>query len=366
MKKYAFNEITTMQYIFFINGAQVGVGVLSLPSDLAKTAGTDGWISVILGWLLSMAISLIIIQVMKSYPEGTLIDLLSFHFGKWAGKAGALLSAAYFGLGAITVAYSTFGILKSWILPETPVYMLMLLFMLPGYLLASHGLRILARYTELMFFLMLPLLFFFLFPLKDSHWVYLSPTLKEGWKNIFLAVKTTFFSFVGFETAVMLYPFLTKKQYASVGIVVANTISLLFYLVPTLVCFVLFSPDEITSAAWPTLTMFRVVEFSYLERFDIVYLTIYLFVISTTVIPYMFFSVFSLSQLFGKQDHRPFLGVSVLAVLFVSVFFVPSYLQIKRMGEFWNKAAMAYAIVLPLCLWIYVQFRAWIGGRRTS
>ncbi|MFD0693321.1 endospore germination permease [Paenibacillus sp. GCM10027628] len=366
MKKYAFNEITTMQYIFLINGSQVGIGVLSLPSDLAKIAGTDGWISILFGWLLSIAISLIIIQVMKSYPEGTLIDLLSFHFGKWAGKAGALLSAVYFAIGSLTVTYTAFGILKAWILPETPMYMLMLLFMIPGYLLASHGLRIMARYTELMFFLMLLLLLFFLFPLKDSHLVYLSPVLKEGWMDIFLAVKTTFLSFLGFENALMLYPFLTKKQYASVGIVVANTLSLLFFLVPTVVSYVLFSPDEITKITWPTLTMFRVVEFSYLERFDIVFLTIYLFVLSTTAIPYAFFSVFSLSQLFGKQDHRPFLNVAVLAVLAFSVFFVPSYVQVQKMGKLWNNTGMAYAIGLPLCLWVYLRFRKLIRGERMT
>ena len=41
MKKYAYNEITLMQYIFLINGTQVGTGVLALPRVLAEKAGKE-------------------------------------------------------------------------------------------------------------------------------------------------------------------------------------------------------------------------------------------------------------------------------------------------------------------------------------
>ena len=53
MKKYAYNDITLMQYIVLINGMQVGTGVLSLPRVLAEKAGTDGWIAILIGWIFS-------------------------------------------------------------------------------------------------------------------------------------------------------------------------------------------------------------------------------------------------------------------------------------------------------------------------
>jgi hypothetical protein len=77
MKKYAYNEITTMQYIFLIFTTEIGIGVLPIPTNIVQHVGTDAWISVILAWALVSVSSLVIIQVMKRYPEGTLLDLLS-------------------------------------------------------------------------------------------------------------------------------------------------------------------------------------------------------------------------------------------------------------------------------------------------
>ncbi|MGV3137392.1 GerAB/ArcD/ProY family transporter [Brevibacillus agri] len=86
MKKYAFNELTVFQYIYLIHGAQVGIGVLSMPRELAEVAGTDGWLSILIGWFAAMAVSLVIIGIMKRYPGKTIVDLLPLFLGKWLGK----------------------------------------------------------------------------------------------------------------------------------------------------------------------------------------------------------------------------------------------------------------------------------------
>ncbi|MFU2105189.1 GerAB/ArcD/ProY family transporter, partial [Paenibacillus larvae] len=47
-----------MQFILLIHGIEVGLATLPLPSQLAQYAGTDGWISLILGWFLVTIISI--------------------------------------------------------------------------------------------------------------------------------------------------------------------------------------------------------------------------------------------------------------------------------------------------------------------
>ena len=49
--KYTKNQITLMQYIFLIHGVQVGVGLLTLPRELAEKAG-DGWLDRHHYWLV--------------------------------------------------------------------------------------------------------------------------------------------------------------------------------------------------------------------------------------------------------------------------------------------------------------------------
>lgn len=352
--KYTKNQITFMQYIFLIHGVQVGVGLLTLPRELAEKAGTDGWIAIIIGWFFSTLASLIIIQVMKNYPNGTIIDLLTHYFGKWIGKIAAFIFVLYFAfLGSIVFIREGLFI-QFWVLPQTDLVILLFLLSIPSYLIVRNNITILGRYAELIFFMTIWMLLFYFTPLKEAHWLHLLPLIKEGWKPILTAAKTTIFSFLGFEIAFFLYPFLQNKQKASIGIFIANTITLVVFLIVTIVAFTFYSPDEITEFKEPTINLLKIIEFKFLERLEIVFLSLYIFVISTTVLPLFFATVFSTSQLFGKQDHSKYVGW-LLFLNLVYVFFLPQ--SFDRNTQF-QKGIEPISIILvyafPLCLWIYL------------
>ncbi|KQL46200.1 spore gernimation protein [Brevibacillus choshinensis] len=366
MRKYAFNEITLLQYIFFIHVLQVGLGVLTMPRELAESAGTDGWISILIGWAIANAASLIIIQVMKRHPEATIIEIVTFYFGRWIGGGITVLIALYFIVAAIIVLFSAISLLKVWVLTHTPTYVIVILLMIPTYLILHSNLRVLGRYNELVFYLSLWMPFLLAMTLRESHLIHLLPVLKDGWMKVLLTAKSTVLSFFGFETAFFLYPFLQKKQAASIGIVIANTLSMLVFLFVTLVAFAYFSPDEITLYTWPTLSLLKVIEIRFLERVDIVFLSVYMFMLSTTWIPYMFFALFSTSQLLGKQDHSGPLKVFACLTIVLSFFFDPSFIQLEAMTKMWSKYGLIFAYAFPLCLWMYAWMHDLFHRRRQT
>lgn len=357
--KYSQNQITFMQYIFLIHGVQLGVGLLTLPRELAEKAGTDGWIALIIGWLFSTLASLIIIQVMKNYPDGTIIDLVTHYFGNWFGKIAAFIFVLYFAfLGSIIFVREGLFI-QFWVLPQTDLFILLFLLSIPSYLIVRNNITILGRYAELVFFMTTWMLLFYFSPLKEAHWLHLLPLIKEGWKPILAAAKTTTFSFLGFEIAFFLYPFLQKKQKASIGIVLANTLTLAVYLIVTIVAFVFYSPDEITQYNEPTINLLKIVEFRFLERLEIVFFSLYLFVISTTVLPLFFATVFCTSQLFGKPDHSKYVVWLILFNL-VYVFFLPqSFDRNTQLQKGIEPISLTLGFAFPLCLWGYL----WLYSR---
>ncbi|WP_053362344.1 endospore germination permease [Bacillus sp. FJAT-27251] len=351
-------KITLMQYIFLIHGVQMGVGVLTLPRELAEKAGTDGWIAIIISWLLTTMASLIIIQVMKKHPNGTILDLLNHYFGKAAGKAGAILFAFYFGLLAHVIFIREALFIQAWILPRTKVYVIILLLSIPSYLIVRGHINILGRYAELVFFMTLWTIIIYLFPLKNAEWLHLLPVLKEGWTPILTAAKTALFSFIGFETALFFYPFLQKKEKASMGIIIANSISLLAFLVITIAAFAFYSPDEIAIFNEPTIEMLKVLEFKFIERLEIVLFSFYLFVMSTTVLPFMFLTVFCTSRLAGKQIHRGHLAWLLLIEVVYVVLFPPNLDQNAILQKIAKQYSLITAFALPLCLWGFL----WVQG----
>ncbi|KRE75642.1 GerAB/ArcD/ProY family transporter [Paenibacillus sp. Soil750] len=353
MNKYSFNQISLIQYILIIFETQVGIGLLSLPSDLAKRAGTDGWISIILGWMVSTLLSLVIIRIMKKNPEHTIFELLTTYFGKWVGKGLTVVWILVVVGGASSVMYSTIHIMKIWIVQDSRNVILMILFTIPIYIITKHGIRMIGLFAELVLFITLWLPFLLLFALKDIQWMYLFPIGKVGVYPILSAVKSTIYSFLGFELAFILYPFLKDKKTASKGIVIANSLTMIVYLVTTIVCFIRFSPTEVTDYVYPVLNLLKVIQLPFIERLEIICLSFYLFIIFMTIIPYLYAATLGISQLLGKQDHRN--GLRILLFLWVlsSFFFIPTSSQITQMGQAWGIIGIYCAYVLPIFLWMY-------------
>ena len=62
-------KITLFQYILTISGVQVGFGVLTLPREVAQGANTDGWMSIIIGCVITTLVSLCIVKLWKNIQD---------------------------------------------------------------------------------------------------------------------------------------------------------------------------------------------------------------------------------------------------------------------------------------------------------
>lgn len=364
MKKYGFNEITLMQFVFLNFGMQVSVGLLALPQILAEKAGTDGWIAIIAGAIISITAGLVIVQVMKKHPDGTLPDLLTRYGGKWAGKVGAVLLAFYIIYYGYTGLVRTVLYIKVWLLPQTPVYITLLLLLLPTYVIARSGLRVLGRYAELVFFISCWIPLIYLIPLRDAHWLHLAPLLKEGWKPVFSAINDVILSYTGLGAVFIYYPFLRNKRMASVGIVMSNMLSMLVFLFVTLVCFVYFSPDEIKEFNEPVVNVLKTIEFKFIERVEVLFIAFYLFIFSLAWTPAIYLCVFCTNWLIGKQDHRLHLRLLWLLLAVGSYFFLPTFNQNDMMERYLKKMAVGFEMIVPVCLLVYIWVYERLRRRR--
>ncbi|MGB7999315.1 MAG: endospore germination permease [Anaerobacillus sp.] len=366
MPKYAYNNITLLQFVMLMYGTQSGVGILTLPRDLAKTADTSGWISLFLGWGLAVLASVIIIKLMEKYPEDTLVQLLRRFFGKWIGGGLTILFIGYVALGSFLITVTAIYIISTWILPQTPTYYLLLLFSIPGFYLGRSGIRLIARYSVVVFILTSWMAILFVYPIVNGEVVNLLPILKEGWKPIFQAVPNTTFSFLGIELLFVVYPFLEDKKKAIRGVIMANSLSLLSYLIVTFSSFIYFGPYEILEYIWPTLNLVKPIEFPFLERFEIIFLSLYLFVLSTTGIPFYFMTSFSIAQLIGKKDHQKVLAGLFVLFFAIFLFFTLSIDNLSRLGSIFNKVGVSIAFISPFILLVYGMIYRSIRRRRSG
>lgn len=366
MKKYAFNEITTLQYISLINGMTVSFGFIEIPADLHKKAGTGGLITLLLGTLVTMAASLIVVQMMKRFPDGTILDMLTHRVGKWAGRLAAVVIAAYFLFyGYVGIVYST-RVIKARILQETPAYITLFLLLIPTYVVARNGFRVLGRYAELSIWLSLWIPFVFLLVWKHTNWNYLFPLLERGWLPILKAVPDTFFYFLGFFATTLFYPFLQKKEKAAFAIVTANGLTMLSYLFIMILSFIFFSPEEMKEVNQPSIYMLKTIELRFIEQVEGLFIVMYMLIFSMSWIPPFLLSAFCAAWLSGRADHRPFLRVLLIGIAMFACFYVPGFNTTYALSDRLTKIGTVLEYALPVLLLLFFMLQARIARRRSQ
>lgn len=355
MNRYAATPISLMQFIFIISGIQVSVAVLSLPRKLAEFAGTDGWIALILGWAINITASFLIIQVMKKHPEGTLLDLVTRYTGRWAGRMAAVVFALYFLCLGFDGLSRSILLIKVWLLPNTAAYVIMILLLIPTYSIARYHPSVLGRYAELVVFLSIWIPFVYLLTLKNAHWLHLMPLLKKGWGPVFSAIPATIYPSLGMVSAFFLYPNLRKKETAFTGMLIANTLTTLLYLFITIMCFLFFSPDEINTYNDPVISVLKSIEFKFIERIEILFISFYLFIFSLVWVPAMYLTTFCTSWLLGKQDNRMHLRLVCLVLIMVYYFHNLTFNQSDRLEQILAYVGFGMEYMLPACLLLYLS-----------
>ncbi len=352
--QYNANGISLKQFIFIIYKTQIGIGVLTLPREVSDHAGTDGWIAVIIGWFLAVIVSLILINIMQKFEKDTLFDLFRHLFGVWGGKAFSLCWVVYLAFITLYVVFTSVYVMQIWILPMTPNFWIILLFLIPIYYITKNGITVIGRYSEFVYYFsvwMPPLL---LLAITESHWLNLLPVLKEGWTPVFGALQTTVLSFLGFEMIFLIYPFLRNKRKAYLGVIIANSLALFVYLIVVLMSFIYFSPDQLDKFKWPTLNLLKTIEFTFIERFEIFFLALYFVILSMTVISYLFFTVYGINHLTGKMNsNRPLIMIT-LSIVVVALFYQPSFQKLDYAGEVISVAGILFSYVFPVLLWVYI------------
>lgn len=346
--------ITPIQFILCIHAIQTAGGILVLPSIIAKTAGTDGWISIILGWICTNLVGILIILTMKKNPNMKISSILIRYFGKCLGTFLLFSYCIYFILAGFVSLLRCIDIVIVWILPNTPPYQIALLLLVPFYILAKDSIFAVCRYNEIIFFLTLFLPVVLIFSLKTGFYpIHLLPIIKEGWLPIFRGLKETLYPYSGLEIAYILYPFLQKKEKAFSGILIANTLSMLLLIYVTILCFIHISPKGIKIIIWPVFSLLKVIHFSFLERLEILYVAYYLLMFSTTIISCLFSATYIVALVLPKIKTNYIIGCLIFMLIMVFSIIKFNVNDLLKIYAFMNPISFIFFIAIPIFLFGY-------------
>ncbi len=126
-----------------------------------------------------------------------------------------------------------------------------------------------------------------------------------------------------------------------------------FYLYVTIFSYLYFSPEGIKAVIWPVFHLLKDVRFSFLERFEVVYIAYYLIVFTTTIYPYFFFSLQSIKNTFKKMPGNWIHISFILSIIGLFIFLNPNLSELEFIYSFMDLLNFIFFILLPIFFFIY-------------
>lgn len=313
------NKITNIQTSVLMINTIIGVGILSLPNILAEKAGTLGWASVIASGLIVMALVYIITKLMEMYDGKTIFEISQ----ELIGVPFTYIATAIFIIYSISISsfvIRIFGeVIKTLLLHSTPIHFVIITMLLTTSYIVRCGIETMARFTLIILpFFMIPIFIISLVLLPDLDYSNLMPMFRLDASKILKSIPYVFFSFSGFECLLVFMGYTTKTK-ASLKYNLLSIIAIIgMYLGYFIVSIARFGEEGLRIQIWPLLSLSKTVEFpsSFIENIDGVILAIWVLIVFTTLMSYLYFAALLISKILGAKEHKQF-TLPIIPIVYV-------------------------------------------------
>jgi len=334
---------------FIIYGNEIGIGIINYQRAITNSAGYDAWLSIL---IMGLAVFIVMWMTTKLLEEhqGDLITIHKSLFGKWLGGFLSFLLSLYFLTITITVLNTYVLLIQVWVFPTMSYWEISILLSIVAFAYINGGLRSIASISFLSLIFSVPLILAMTAPLSHLHFDNLLPIANHSVPSIFAASKKLSLNYEGISILLLVYPFIKKagsKDSRKQWVFYATSMTTVGYLVLYLITITYFNPNEVDKYLWPTMTLWKIVDLPFMQRFEYIGITIWIFII----LPNICLSLWGSSRIFKSL-------FSINQRLVVSCFII----FINLTGPFFNNQPRLaiwdkYQSMLGLCeMLVYLPF----------
>lgn len=294
------NKISNLQVALLLMHTIIGVGVLSLPSTLAKQLGTSGWIALILTGIIATIPVFMMTKLMTMYKGKNIFEISKHLIGTpLTYIALIILTIHMVGQGSFVVRI--FGeVIKMFLLFSTPIEVIIATLILVSIYTARSGIEGMGRFSIIVIpFIVIPLLIFSVVLIPDLDYSNLLPFLRVKPVQIFKSIPSTFFSYGGLEF-LLIYMYFSKNprsamkyNLGAIGVIVA------LYLLSFFLTLARFGEKGLSRQLWPLLSLSKAVQLpsAFVENIEGIVMAIWVIVAFATLMS----AIFASSILIGKM-----------------------------------------------------------------
>ncbi|MEH7382909.1 endospore germination permease [Bacillus sp. JJ1533] len=345
-------EITVIQAVTILISTIIGVGLLALPLFAVRTADTGAPFVTLMGIVLaSIGLGLITFLGMR-HPRKSIILYSEDILGKWLGKVWSIAIILFFAVLTGLTSREFGAVVITAILKQTPLEVTVIVMLILAALSTRNDMNVFAYIHNFYVpFIIAPALIIVALSLKNANTLYLLPLLGNDSGNYLVGAFTIAALFQGSFIFTMIIPFMRYPQKALKASIWGMGIAGGLYLLIVIATVAVFGPGEILNLLWPTLELARTtsVPGNILQRLDIVFLSVWVIAVFTTLLSSYMFTVHAISQLVGLRDHK-MLSFSILPIVFIIAMIPQNILHLYDVIEIFGRLGLILTVGYPMLL----------------
>ena len=312
--------VSAFQLGTMIIGVMLSLGPLFIGRIAVENAGRDGWIVTTVASVIVMIHVWLMILLARRYPDLTISEYTGILLGKWVGK---FVGSAFVILSllscAITIWY-TGHLFNTYILLNTPSYVIALLSMMLTVYVALCELRTLGRVVVIIFFISMPFNLFFVPPISNhGDALALLPLLENDWHTLGAGVFGVLFAFAGYEVMQTYYAYTRDKKNIMKHVIWGVTFVCVLFILAVVTQQLVYPLEYLVKIWAPSVQYVALVTIPIFERTDMIFIMFWFLVLFKTNTMYFYRAVVE------TQHIMPWKRKNLLVIVFATLVFGLSF-----------------------------------------
>ncbi|MFB6800512.1 GerAB/ArcD/ProY family transporter [Peribacillus butanolivorans] len=333
----------------------VGDSILVIPSIVASEAKQNGWVYGIFSVAIAPLLVVFLYDALrKCYPDLTLVEYSQKILGKWLGIAISLLFISYFFISTATYLREIGDFMTSQIMPDTPIQVIMFLFMSIVLMSARLGLEPLARSAEILFpFVVILLSSLIILLLPEIKFQNLQPVWEGGLKPVIRgSIPFIIFPFIESVAVLMILPFVSQKDRIRKSLFVGQLLAGSVLIIITMLAILVLGVDLTAKEIYPSYKLAQKINIAnFLTRLEAILAIIWFITIFFRFSLFFYVTVLGLAQTLKLQDYRPLVCPFGMILLAFTLIMAPNTVYYSNfILDIWPFYAMTFGFLLTLLL----------------
>ena len=348
-------KISSIQVKGLIISSIIGVGVLSLPNTLANILEKDGWIPIIITGPLIILFLTIIIHMFRKNPGKDYFEIGRENLGDSLFTIFLLIFFVYLLIAAAFVVRNLGELIKAFLLPRTPMEVIIGSFILVTSYIATYEIDVIARTGYFIY----PITIIFsilliLMALPRADFGNILPTFQADFRNIPKGILMTFFSYTGFEIILFAIPHVEDEENVLKSSISGIATVTIIYSALFIMTLTQFNIEQIQRQTFPVLMMAKLLDLPgyFLQNLDNIFLGIWVLVVFATLAPIYYGAGKIVSEIFKTKKHKYYILILAPIIYFLALWPKNIVEVYRRLGTIFNILGIISVLLLPLLLCI--------------